>query len=41
MKGYEKARVLLIQKKKIWNAYVDLDVAEREFFSDLRVLKFK
>ena len=41
MKGYVKIRVLLIQKKKIWNAYVDLDVAEREFFLDLQVLKLK
>ena len=30
-----------MQKKKIWNAYVNLDVAESEFFSDLRVLKLK
>lgn len=30
-----------MQKKKICNVYVDLDVAEREFFSDLRVLKLK
>ena len=30
-----------MQKKKIWNAYVELEIAESEFFSDLRVLKLK